>query len=1162
MDITRSLHRALTLLTAAALSAAALVAVQAASPAAAADSTDTDPAQQQYRPLVHFTPEKNWMNDPNGMVYVDGTYHLFFQHNPQGTRWGNMSWGHATSTDLLTWHEQPLAIPQSFDAEGDATEDIFSGSIVYDENNTSGLAAPGQPGPLVAVYTSAYTAKDARFPGIQAQSLAYSVDQGQTWTKYAGNPIVNRNSQNFRDPKVFRYDGPAGSYWVMATVEATEHRVLLYRSDNLTDWTYLSDFGPANSVGGVWECPDLFSLPVDGDPNNRKWVLVVNLNPGGVAGGSGGQYFVGNFDGTTFTSESTVTANSLPAGDTFADFENGYGGWTPHNEPGNWKNGPFADAPAAGTLPNQNAVGGYAGSHLVNGFSDGDWPVGTLDSPTFTVDQPFINLLVGGGNHPHVAGTQLSNDPPAGRMLFDFELPDGQTLADSGWTVTGDFATDPARNPSTAGGDYYLGAKRINTWEGGPKGDDNQGEMTSPAFTIDGDHVSFLIGGGKRTDGSLEAELLVDGQVVRTQTGPEAGQLNWRSWDVSDLRGRTAQVRIVDHATGGWGHLTFDHVVIGDTAASPRSDETSVNLVVDGQVVRSATGANSENLDWASWNVRDLIGKQARIEVVDNNRFGWGHILLDQVMFAQEPAGTRLEGYDWLDWGRDYYAGVSYSGAPTNGRIMQAWMNNWDYAQDIPTSTWRSSMALPREVTLVSTPKGPRLSQRPVAQVQDQRNLADVQTRSGVTLTGETSLDGLRASTARVDVTLRPSQSGRSGITVFGDATSGTRIGYDSDTGRVFIDRTASGQTGFNASFPSIDDAPVTLNADGTLTLELYLDRASVELFTADGLTTITDQVFPHEGAHTITAWAEGDTSGTARLESITVTPLHATMWKPADTTPPVITPTVTGTAGAGSWYTSDVAVAWSVTDGESTVTREGCQDTTVTTDTTGITLPCRATSGGGTAEREVIIARDATAPAVSLQGGPADGGSYPATGVPAAPTCVASDATSGLSGPCAVTGYGSTAGTHTVTARAVDAAGNAASVSRTYTVLAAPVPNRADLSVAVSGVPAVWTAGQRATLTVTVTNSGPRASSTTLASLTVGPGLTIVSAPGAKVWLGAQMSSWTETSVASGETRTYRVVVAASRAPGQRLLIGSVFGGIPDPRLSNNIDTQRVWVR
>ena len=282
-----------------------------------------------------------------------------------------------------------------------------------------------------------------------------------------------------------------------------------------------------------------------------------------------------------------------------------------------------------------------------------------------------MNLLVGGGNHPHVDGTQLGNEPPAGRLLFDgFEFPDGTTLADTGWTATGDLAVDPSRNPSTAGGDYYLGQKRINTWEGGPKGDDNLGDLTSPAFTIQPgeDHLSFLLGGGKRFNGTLEVRLLVDGEVVRTATGPEAGQLNWQSWDVSEFAGRDAQFQVHDDATGGWGHLTVDHLVLGAEPALPRSEETSVSLVVDGEVVRTATGRNSETLDWVSWDVAEYAGREASVRIVDNNRFGWGHVLVDQVMFSDAAAAPRIEGYDWLDWGRDYYATVSFSNAPDGRR--------------------------------------------------------------------------------------------------------------------------------------------------------------------------------------------------------------------------------------------------------------------------------------------------------------------------------------------------------------------------------------------------------------------------------------------------------------------------------------------------------------
>ena len=266
----------------------------------------------QYRPKWHYSAERNWLNDPNGLVYSNGVYHLFYQHNPHGDEWGNMSWGHATSTDLRHWEEQPVAIPC------DEQEAIFSGSAVVDVHNTSGFGVGAAP-PLVAIYTSAY-APASPLAGRQAQSLAYSTDDGVTWTKYAGNPVLDRASTDFRDPKVFWHDGDAGSYWVMVAVEALNHEVVLYKSADLLSWEHLSTFGPANATGGVWECPDLFELPVDGDASNTRWVLVVNLSPGSIAGGSGGQYFIGTFDGVTFRSETTVTEGMQADDSRMADY--------------------------------------------------------------------------------------------------------------------------------------------------------------------------------------------------------------------------------------------------------------------------------------------------------------------------------------------------------------------------------------------------------------------------------------------------------------------------------------------------------------------------------------------------------------------------------------------------------------------------------------------------------------------------------------------------------------------------------------------------------------------------------------------------------------------------------------------------------------------------
>jgi fructan beta-fructosidase len=243
-------------------------------------------SHEPHRPGYHYAPARNWLNDPNGLVWYDGEYHLFYQHNPYGTDWGNMSWGHAVSPDLVTWTELPLAIAHTDD------EHVFSGSVVVDHGNTTGFGTDGAPA-LVAVYTASHPGS-----GLQTQCLASSTDRGRTWTRYPGNPVIDIGSTEFRDPKVFWYE--AGGHWVMAVALSTEHQVRFYRSDDLTSWQHLSDFGPAGAVGGVWECPDLFELPVDGDPADTRWVLVVSLGSGGVAGGGGTQYFVGRFDGTHF----------------------------------------------------------------------------------------------------------------------------------------------------------------------------------------------------------------------------------------------------------------------------------------------------------------------------------------------------------------------------------------------------------------------------------------------------------------------------------------------------------------------------------------------------------------------------------------------------------------------------------------------------------------------------------------------------------------------------------------------------------------------------------------------------------------------------------------------------------------------------------------------
>ncbi|MGO4237170.1 glycoside hydrolase family 32 protein [Pseudarthrobacter sp. YAF2] len=486
---------------------------------------ETPPAATtRFRPAIHFTARDTWLNDPNGLVFHDGLYHLFFQNNPYGNVWGNMSWGHATSAELLHWTEHPVAIAC------DEAEDIFSGSVVVDHGNTSGFGTAESPA-LVAIYTSAFKAA-SEHSGTQAQSLAYSTDAGMTWQKYDGNPVLTRNSANFRDPKVFRYQGDQGAYWVMVAVEAHHQKVVLYRSDDLKSWDFLSDFGPANADAGDWECPDLFPLAVDGDPAHLKWVLIVNVNPGAVAGGSGGQYFVGQFDGDRFV--------------------------------------------------------------------------------------------------------------------------------------------------------------------------------------------------------------------------PDAGSL--------------------------------------------------------------AAPAGVSSLDASA-------------------------------------AAAALQQCLWLDWGRDCYASVSFSNAPNGRRIIIGWMNNWDYANELPTHPWRSSMTLARELRLATVNGSARLVQQAVLPAGPSADEPVILAKDLVMADTELRLPAAVPGTAQViDADIVPGAARQLEFRLFGgnDPESGTFLRYDMAAAELVLDRRNSGSTGFHEKFASVETVPVCLE-DGALNLRIVVDHCSVEVFAQGGKVVLTDLVFPDQ---------------------------------------------------------------------------------------------------------------------------------------------------------------------------------------------------------------------------------------------------------------------------------------------------------------------------
>ena len=380
--------------------------------------------QENFRPQFHFTPKESWMNDPNGLVYNDGIYHLFYQYYPDATVWGPMHWGHATSKDMIHWEHKPIVLYP------DEKGFIFSGSAVVDKENTSGFGKDGEI-PLVAIYT--YFRLDIEKRGginTQTQGIAYSLDNGETWTKYGGNPVIdNKVLKDFRDPKVFWHNETKS--WIMALV-AGDH-VKFYRSLNLKEWDNISDFGKEQgSHGGVWECPDLFKLKVEGT-DEEKWVLIISIGSGAPNGGSGSQYFVGDFDGTTFTSNQEefkwldwgtdnyagVTYNNTPDGDRV------FIGWM-----SNWQyalSTPTDKWRSAMTLPRKLSLKKYGNSYLLHNY-----PLESINDIIQESDKKTIDLSAGGNttlSYDNLNQNQISFKTGSRDFEFTFSNKIGEELS-------------------------------------------------------------------------------------------------------------------------------------------------------------------------------------------------------------------------------------------------------------------------------------------------------------------------------------------------------------------------------------------------------------------------------------------------------------------------------------------------------------------------------------------------------------------------------------------------------------------------------------------------------------------------------------------------------------------------------------------------------------
>ncbi|MFT6905135.1 MAG: fructan beta-fructosidase [Oleiphilaceae bacterium] len=838
---------------------------------------------ENYRPQLQYSPENNFMNDPNGLVYYDGEYHLFYQHNPNGNDWGDMSWGHAVSIDQVHWQELPIALPVRKANNGDVIEMIFSGSAVVDTKNTSGFGSVENPA-MVAMFTSLYpsgtTLDNGKFVkgGTQAQSIAYSLDKGRTFVFYAGNPIIplppagyEDQYKDFRDPKVFWYEPE--QKWVMTAVLSWKHKAVLYSSKNLKDWTYMSEFSPENVTGGVWECPDLFEMDVDGDVTNKKWVFVVNLNPGGPAGGSGSQHYIGEFDGEKFIADpDSVFDNTPTTGSVIEDFEGAATGWTGSKD---------LDGTFIAVASDEQSSQGYK---ILDTFVDGDNGIGVITSPTFTINNKYINLMVGGGSHPRDPEAVLEAIAPTGEVLFsgsDFEGEADATYENLGWIATGDLIGQKVATITMPGQQEvagFTGSGFANTFFGEllkPKvgGDVPMGTLISPAFTITKNYINFSISGGNHPygkEGATAALLIIDGEVVKSETGSNSEQLNWAYWDVSAYQGKSANIKLIDENNGGWGHINVDHFIASDEAASPLSYETTVNLLVDGEVVQSATGQGTGRLSWHSWDVYAFNGKDAQIRVIDNNHGDWGHLMIDHIMQSDTPKKIA----NWSDFGADFYAAVSWNGMPDDKRLWIGWMSNWSYAGAVPTTPWRSSQTFIRELALKTIDGKVKLTQKPVDNMALLRETPLFKLEETAFLEGGETLladKNITAQVFEIETDITPSTATNVGFKVrSGSNGDVTIVGYDVLAGEVYLDRRNSGDSSFNSSFAAKHSAPVVLT-NGKLKLHIIVDTASVTVFAGEGEVVITDLILPEPSSTGIEVFTEG---GSASLESLTVWPL------------------------------------------------------------------------------------------------------------------------------------------------------------------------------------------------------------------------------------------------------------------------------------------------
>jgi sucrose-6-phosphate hydrolase SacC (GH32 family) len=516
-------------------------------------------------------------------------------------------------------------------------------------------------------------------------------------------------------------------------------------------------------------------------------------------------------------------------------------------------------APAKGTLAGQQTVTGYAGSQLVNTFLSGDSTTGTLTSPAFTISLPYVNFLIGGGNAP---GTECINLKVQGQAVRTATGANVEQLAPTTWNVTdlmGQTAVLEIVDQQTGGWGHILIDQITFT---SSTSTNNLHKRSVSSVTWDFNGTSTFADYGWTPSGDFVGK----GPAQGTLAGQQVVTGNMGNFVNTFLSG--------DGTTGTLTSPAFTitqkkiNFLIGG-GNSPGME--CINLKIQGQVVRTATGANAEQLVPTTWDVTDLIGQSAVIEIVDLSTTGWGHILIDEISFSN--ISIVPYGPNWLDYGPDFYAATTFNGLSSTNRIDIAWMNNWQYASAIPTSPWRSMLSVARKLSLKTIDDRPRLIQQPEA------NWTSLQPTTYST-SFDTVAEGnqlVQLSGKLLDITVAfsdrvaASSSSQFGIILraTSDLAQQTRIGYDFSTKRLFVDRTKSGNVGFDGTFPSTYFAPLAPSGDGRVTMRILLDRSSVEVFGGQGEVTISAQIFPQDNGVDVRLFSGGESTNAITIDAI-----------------------------------------------------------------------------------------------------------------------------------------------------------------------------------------------------------------------------------------------------------------------------------------------------